>query len=377
MLPVGFEGFEAHVLEDVEERVEAERPGRLGVVARLIEGRPGDADPEVLEPAARRTAEDAGRTGGHAGRVGERSVVLRIETPPRRGVGQDAVPQDRRVRRVDAVRAPRRAGRVVRIDAVPPLAPIEVEGVRVREDERHLDVQAHVPEDAEVRAQVEDVSRPRVLEILDDLRLGRERRLRLPLDEPALRLVQPPQGQVEVEAVVVLQRRDDPGDLRRPPGAPEQHQRGDDRPTHLLEGAGAQGCGDDNTTTARPPPLYPPVRSPSSFIFVCRLLRVIFELAGGLRHVAAGLVERALDQLALDPLGLGAHHLLERARGRPRPLLAGRTHRRERRGRPRRRRMGAPTTSGGRSETWMSGPSQNRMVRSITFSSSRMLPGQA
>src|SRR5260221_4093202 len=43
------------------------------------------------------------------------------------------------------------------------------------------------------------------------------------------------------------------------------------------------------------------------------------ELAGRLGHVAARFVEGALDELTLDPLGLGPHGLLERARGQTRP----------------------------------------------------------
>src|SRR5258707_15660682 len=40
------------------------------------------------------------------------------------------------------------------------------------------------------------------------------------------------------------------------------------------------------------------------------------EQPRGLGHVATGLVERLDDQLALDPRGLGAHDVLERARRR-------------------------------------------------------------
>src|SRR6185369_14037422 len=61
------------------------------------------------------------------------------------------------------------------------------------------------------------------------------------------------------------------------------------------------------------------------------------QLAGGLRDVAAGLVEGALDQLALDALGLGADRLLERARrggdGRRRRRGRGQVRQRDRRAR--------------------------------------------
>ena len=52
------------------------------------------------------------------------------------------------------------------------LALIEVEAADVRQHERQLDVEADVPEHAEVGAQVEDVARLRELQVLDELGPG-------------------------------------------------------------------------------------------------------------------------------------------------------------------------------------------------------------
>ena len=63
---------EAPVLEHVQQGVEAQRPGRLGVVARLVERRPGDADPHVTRSRSawapeHRTPSPGERTGHRPG----------------------------------------------------------------------------------------------------------------------------------------------------------------------------------------------------------------------------------------------------------------------------------------------------------------------
>src|SRR5262249_54486209 len=64
----GVDGIEALVLEHVQLGVEGQGPGRLGVVARLVERRPGDADAQIFEALAGRTGEHARRARGRGPR---------------------------------------------------------------------------------------------------------------------------------------------------------------------------------------------------------------------------------------------------------------------------------------------------------------------
>ena len=195
--------------------------------------------------------------------------------------------------------------------------------------DRRLDVKADVPEHAEVGAQVEDVARLREHEILDQLvarhRVARGLQLgRFALDEGALRLRAASDGQVEVEAIVVVE-------APRPRASPRRRRVRAASPTRAAASAPAnhcprdpsigcrrcrsKECRDDNTTVRNlaprvtprsagrgrwtfadgqraasgPVSLFAQARTPSSSSAgSCGDL----QLARRLGHVAAGLVER-------------------------------------------------------------------------------------
>ena len=278
---------EPHVLEDVEIGVEPERPGRLGVVALLVEDRPLNPQAEVLQAFAGRALED-----------GRRRARCRL------------------VGRVDPVAD---EGRVAGVDAL-----IEGQVVRLREDDGEIDVQADVPEDAEVGAQIEEIGRLRVLEVAHHLRVVAVA-LELAVDGGAAGVVEPGGGEVEVEGVVLIERGDDPGHLggaRGPHGDAEQRQRSKDRPGLPAESDGVQGGGDDNTrgrsSAIGRAAAVQAARDQALFLPQAQLLHLglealarDLELAGRLGDVAARGVERPLNELALDPLGLRPDRLLE------------------------------------------------------------------